>query len=236
MTDDAVRFWRRVAVGADGECWPWKGRKERIKCGPEKGKRIGYGRLSSKEKRILGERQAHRIAWALTNGPIPEGMNVLHHCDNPPCCNPADLFLGDHDANMADMVRKGRARARVPTSDRIAAYIEIKRLRREGRSLKEIMRMTGESKSTLGKSISGAYDRYLPNEWHGIEPSRCASTPRKLTAEDLAEMARLYAIGYGVKRLTDRFKLNRHGIRDIVRGKAYRGCGVEFKRDPAVGL
>jgi len=51
----------------------------------------------------------HRVAWELTSGPIPDGMQVLHACDNPPCFNPEHLFLGTRSDNMVDMVSKGRA-------------------------------------------------------------------------------------------------------------------------------
>lgn len=51
----------------------------------------------------------HRVAWALANGPIPDGVQVCHSCDNPPCCNVEHLFLGTAHENMQDMARKGRS-------------------------------------------------------------------------------------------------------------------------------
>lgn len=51
---------------------------------------------------------AHRVAWVIFRGDIPEGMGVLHRCDNPCCVNTEHLFLGDQKENMADMAKKGR--------------------------------------------------------------------------------------------------------------------------------
>jgi len=62
---------------------------------------MGYGRVSSV--------YAHRFIWELFNGPIPDGMCVCHHCDNPPCVNPSHLFLGSHIDNMRDKDTKDRS-------------------------------------------------------------------------------------------------------------------------------
>lgn len=65
---------------------------------------VGYGRTRYEGQNIL----AHRMAWILINGSIPDGMCVLHRCDNPPCCNVEHLFLGTRKDNTADMIAKGR--------------------------------------------------------------------------------------------------------------------------------
>lgn len=88
-------FWSRCA--RVGECLEWQGYRM-----PN-----GYGHVA-----FLGRmRLAHRVAYELTHGPIPEGMLVCHRCDNPPCTDPEHLFLGTHSDNVQDMLRKGRCRA-----------------------------------------------------------------------------------------------------------------------------
>ena len=69
----------------------------------------GYG-VFSEGKDI----RAHRRAWEAFYGPIPTGMHVLHHCDNPPCVNVNHLFLGTDADNNADMMAKGRYRKPIP--------------------------------------------------------------------------------------------------------------------------
>ena len=64
----------------------------------------GYGRASV-NKKYFG---SHRVSWVLNNGEIPNGMYVLHKCDNRKCVNPDHLFLGTHQDNMDDMNKKGR--------------------------------------------------------------------------------------------------------------------------------
>lgn len=65
----------------------------------------GYGTVWFEGKKW----QVHRLIWTIEVGPIPNGLLVCHHCDNPPCCNVSHLFLGTSKDNSEDMASKGRA-------------------------------------------------------------------------------------------------------------------------------
>jgi hypothetical protein len=73
-------------------------------CVPWPGPGKTYGQLWIRGKAV----PAHRAAWMLARGPIPDGLWILHHCDNPPCVNPKHLFLGTQADNHKDMMLKGR--------------------------------------------------------------------------------------------------------------------------------
>lgn len=90
--DMRARFWRNVSK-IPGGCWVW------IAC-----KTSGYGMFSLNGKNVL----AHRIAYEELVGPIPDGLFVCHHCDNPSCVNPDHLFTGTVQDNVFDMMKKGR--------------------------------------------------------------------------------------------------------------------------------
>lgn len=97
------RFRRYFKPGNPDECWEWSGGRTTH----------GYGRIQKcgPERKSVG---AHRFSYELHKGPIPEGMVVMHTCDNPPCCNPAHLVIGTQKENTHDMMRKGRGNWRAP--------------------------------------------------------------------------------------------------------------------------
>ena len=107
------RFWDRVDVRSDDECWEWQGARDKA----------GYGWTTVDGKTM----QTHRRALELVNGSIPRGKLALHHCDNPPCVNPNHLYAGSSRANARDRDkrnRNGRARLNRVSVRRIRAAVE----------------------------------------------------------------------------------------------------------------
>jgi hypothetical protein len=98
MLDDGLvaRFKVSFVEGGPDECWVW----QRSVAGE------GYGQIKlTKERR---QTYAHRVAYELAYGELPQGKQVCHSCDNPPCVNPRHLFVGSSHDNHQDMKRKGR--------------------------------------------------------------------------------------------------------------------------------
>lgn len=111
MTMDMVaRFWSHVDVS--GECWVWLGCRNHR----------GYGLFGVNGKC----RSAHRVAYEIAHGIIPDGLFVLHRCDNPACVRPDHLWLGTHADNMNDRNVKGRT----AKGERHAARIHPERMPR----------------------------------------------------------------------------------------------------------
>jgi hypothetical protein len=106
------------------------------------------------------EYHAHRVSWELANGPIPEGLLVCHRCDNPPCVNPAHLFLGTQADNLADRDAKGRAVYRRGSKNGAAKLTEesvrhIRRRLKEGELQKTLAAEYGVSQSLIAQIRKG---------------------------------------------------------------------------------
>lgn len=90
------RFWPKVDKRGPDECWPWLASVTSN----------GYGKIL-----VNGRLEpAPRVSFVLAHGEIPAGLWVLHRCDNPPCVNPAHLYVGSPEDNNRDRIVRGRFR------------------------------------------------------------------------------------------------------------------------------
>lgn len=134
--DPDVCFWPKV-LKSDA-CWVWIGIRDRG----------GYGQLPIK---MCGGK-AHRFSWVIHNGPIPDGLMVLHHCDNPPCVRPDHLFTGTHADNAKDSAIKLRnPAAKLSPND----VLVIRQRRNRGESYPSIAADFGVSKTAIRDLIRG---------------------------------------------------------------------------------
>lgn len=145
----AIRFWKKVKIDPAG-CFEWLGAK------------MPYGVIRNEQGK---NEYAHRVSWRLhTGNSIPEGMDVLHHCDNPSCVRFDHLFLGTDTDNQQDAVRKGRHRrgerhhaARLKESE----VQEIKRRHRSGEAARALAREFGVSRGAVNSLLRG-------RSWKGV--------------------------------------------------------------------
>lgn len=114
-------FERSVIKNSEG-CWGWK-----FKLSPNGYTKFRYGGSCT---------SGHRVSWMIHNGAIPPGMFVCHICDVKSCVNPEHLFIGTHNDNMRDMVKKGRGRnlAGEDNGNAILTVEKVKKIRRLLRS------------------------------------------------------------------------------------------------------
>lgn len=126
-------FWSKVSVTQPTLCWEWRGHKNHF----------GYG--------VYQHKKAHRTAYELCVGPIPQGLCIRHKCDNPSCVNPYHLEPGSIADNHRDMVERGRmnppigeAHGRCKFSD-----AQIREIRTSQETGKDIAVRLGCAESTI---------------------------------------------------------------------------------------
>lgn len=218
-----ARFWSLLDKESDPNgCWLWTKAK----------RRRGYGQFKVKGKSLL----AHRIAWELTYGPIPDGLRTCHHCDQPSCANPEHLWLGTDAENIADRDAKGRAnplsgeqnaQAKLSSSE----VKEIRSLYKPGsvkqKDLGEIYKVSNSQISLIvrGKSrtkaCNEAADRLLPVipkvMFKGELNGRA-----KLTLREVREIRALYSQGeWSYQDLGEMFGVKKCQIGRIIRNEMW---------------
>lgn len=139
----ADALWEFLTPGNRDECWEWQKKLNGWR----------YGMVWFRGETFL----AHRISYEIHCGAIPEGLKVLHRCDNPPCCNPKHLFLGTDADNVADKVSKKRhaygERAHAAKLKE-ADVVKIRELRKEGLYFTEIAAMYSVGATTINNIVN----------------------------------------------------------------------------------
>lgn len=140
---------RNIKENSNG-CWIWQGSIS--------GK-SGYGKLVFKKKHF----SAHRASYMVFKGDIPKGKHICHTCDNKLCVNPEHLWPGSQRENIQDMIKKGRRPERVGEnlihSDEKVR--EVRKLKTEGKTYREIYELTGVPMSTSSAIINGARRKHV---------------------------------------------------------------------------
>ncbi len=160
------RFWASLSKNGPeahsqlGKCWVWLKLEKHYK---------GYGVFRVGRCRI----RAHRYAYELLTGDIPEGQHVLHKCDNPACVNPNHLFLGDHQINSQDKVNKGRqvkgeqfCTAKLTEAQVLeirSRYKSRAGVKGEVNGLVNLAREYGVTKGSISKIVQGKSWKHLPS-------------------------------------------------------------------------
>jgi hypothetical protein len=142
---DACRFWHKVKRASPDECWLWLGAKIAF----------GHGQFRTN----AGTQYAHRHSWEMQHGPVPGDLCVLHRCDVPACVNPAHLFLGTREENLADMRRKKRGcnpPRKIGAAHNMAKLgpDEVRAIRASGRSQLELAEQYGVSRRHINSIIN----------------------------------------------------------------------------------
>jgi HNH endonuclease len=152
----AVRFWTKVDIRRNNECWPWKAAKIQ-----------GYGIFAV--TRALDIR-AHRMAFHLTYGRFNPAKLVAHRCDFKACCNPLHLFLTNPKGNMDDMWAKGRAK---PTGVRGEKNVNAKLTKQQVKHIRRAPKIYGLPKllaKKFGVHPQTVYCVIWGLTWKGVQP------------------------------------------------------------------
>lgn len=140
-------FLDKIEIKGEDDCWEWKAYRT-----PE-----GYGQIRVNWKLWL----SHRYMWTLLWGDIPEGLVIMHQCDNPCCVNPKHLLLGTHLNNVQDKEAKGRGNAGAANGMAKLSDADVEVIRElyhiDNLSQAEIGRRYGVNRSCICKIVNNTH-------------------------------------------------------------------------------
>jgi HNH endonuclease len=224
-----ARFWSKVERGGPDDCWPWRGGRDKD----------GYGHFTVNRPLPGKGYRAHRLAFSLSVRAVPAELQVLHKCDNPPCCNPKHLFVGTQGDNIRDCVAKGRyvnCAMRSPqllprgerqwnsklTTDNI---LQMRDMVASGQRLHAVGRIFGVTKNTVQRIVSGRQWSHVGGARSGSLKSRNiggAHGRAKLNEAQVIEIRAAVAKGESMTDVAGRFGVSRTTVSGIISRKEWR--------------
>lgn len=180
----------------------------------------------------IGMIKTHRAAWIIANGNIPAGLSVLHKCDNPPCCNPDHLFLGDHQINADDMVAKGRSARGEKSHHAKLKPTTVKAIRRalsKGATAAELAERYGVAAQSIDGIADGQYWAWL-TDGDGLKEKIAACRVRRgdkhprsvLTEQNVRDIRALGKTSMPRKQIAQQFNISLGGLESILYGYSWK--------------
>ena len=223
-------FWSKVEK--TNACWLWTGCQRVM----PNGARYGYISIRVDSVRGLAHRNepAHRVSFELAKGPIPDGLSVLHSCDNGLCVNPAHLRAGTEADNAADRLARNRQPHAI-TEEQVA-QMRTRYASDITATVGQLAKQYGVYTTTASRIIQGLARRSSPGPITPLRPADVGSRHRlaKLTEAQVVEIRHRYDAGATLRTLAEEFGVNRSGIGKIVRGAMWKHVPVICQRvEPA---